>query len=136
MLILRSGIGLRSKSRGFASALCILAMMFNLLSSVAYAETVRSASVLDGLVEASICHSAPEGSADDSRSAGKTAQHPSKCPLCQVSASGIAAPPSAPAVEIIAPVAGSVVVAPLPNLPVPVLALAICPEPRGPPSVA
>jgi len=115
--------------RLLASLLCVLALAVNLLGAVAYAESVRTAAAGGlGFIDASICHSGPEAPADPA------AAPRLKCPLCQVSNTGLHVPvkasPPVPAVlsavPVILPVSADEAVPPHP--------LAARPDPRGPPS--
>jgi hypothetical protein len=126
-----------------AVLLCTLALAFNLLGSVAYAEAFRGAVAAGAESGLYVCHSTPEAATPEAATpdatgggaGGKQAQAAGKCPLCQVSAAGLSAPPIVPlALPNPAAVASDIVpdvfTALLPRL------RASRPEPRGPPLFA
>lgn len=109
-----------------AVVLCILALAFNLLGSLAYAEAWRAAPAAD----ISICHAAEDAAPADPANP----QPPAKCPLCTVVAAAFAAPLQSPPI-LVAPAAavlasplatGDDVAPPLPG--------ATRPGPRAPPA--
>lgn len=116
--------------RVIASLLCVLALVVNLLGSVAYAESVRGAALGGfGFLDTSICHSNPDSAADSS--AGPSL----KCPLCQVAAAAFHAPGKAPVVIVLGLSVSTPVLTAMADAPNPPHPLAARPDPRGPPSL-
>lgn len=88
----------RSGGRGtLAAFLCVLALAFNLLGSVAYAGAWRGAATEAGIGDLFICHAAPDPQASPPAEPGK-ASPAWKCPLCTVHAAGLTAPLAEPSV--------------------------------------
>jgi hypothetical protein len=116
--------------RVVASLLCVLALVVNLLGSVAYAESIRGA-VSGGLgfLDASICHSSSESPAEPSAEPGL------KCPLCQVAAAAFHAPAKVPVVIVLGLSVSTPVLTAMADAPNPPHPLAARPDPRGPPSL-
>jgi hypothetical protein len=88
----------RSGGRGtLAAALCVLALVFNLLGAATYAEAWRGAATEAGMGDLFICHAAPELQASQPAEPGK-ASPAWKCPLCMVHSAGLTAPLAEPTV--------------------------------------